>query len=49
MSFINSRMDDEIKDHGKINFEGYMDAIGDEDDVELILDNPYIFGILNLY
>ena len=48
MSFINSRMDDEIKEHGKINLEGYMDAIGDEDDVELILDNPYDNDLHNL-
>ena len=41
MSFINSRMDDEIKKYGKAQLEGHLDAVGDEDDVQYMLDNPY--------
>ena len=43
MSFINSRMDDEIKKYGKAQLEGHLDAVGDEDDVQYMLDN-FIIG-----
>ena len=47
MSFINSRMDDEIKEFGKANLEGILDG-EDDDDVELILDDPYENDLRNM-
>ena len=40
MSFINSRMDDEIKKFGKAQLEGILYG-EDDDDVDYKLDNPY--------
>ena len=40
MSFINSRMDDEIKKHGKMNLEYHLEN-EDDDDVDYKLDNAW--------
>jgi len=47
MSFINSRMDDEIKEHGKAQLEGILYG-EDDDDVEYKLDNYWDEDLRNM-
>ena len=47
MSFINSRMDDEIKEYGKMKLEGILYG-EDDDDVDYKLDNPYDEDLHNM-